>query len=359
MIMCGDFIDSQFGAVLGLTTMAAAGLGNWVSDVCGLGIGDAIERSAVRLGLNNGHLTPAQERMTSAKLVSLSAKVIGITLGCFAGMAPLLFLTPSKKEFSKEELELFDGIFGPAGLTTTNFSDFLERSTRRKVGEGHTLVDAEKPLPKMILMIRGTAAELDGDGCVTAKYFGRLGSRDRDEDQQSQCAKKVKLRGAVIGDKVFMDEAKAALPFGKHIVASTPVELIECGLKDLHELMENDKAIQGCMMSILYNEAMENIKRAKGDKASNQYRKLLTAVILDGQVDEREREFIAKHQADLRISDEEHFALLKGLGWDKESWARGRVSSYGEHPSSLPPGMTSSDLLRVAALLEQVASSMG
>merc|ERR1719181_1034430 len=63
MIVCGDAIDSQFGAVLGLTTMAAAGLGNWVSDVVGLGLGDAIERWCERLGLSNGRLSPAQEKL--------------------------------------------------------------------------------------------------------------------------------------------------------------------------------------------------------------------------------------------------------------------------------------------------------
>ena len=37
MIVCGDFIDAQFGVMFGLTTMASAGLGNWLSDTIGLG----------------------------------------------------------------------------------------------------------------------------------------------------------------------------------------------------------------------------------------------------------------------------------------------------------------------------------
>ena len=37
MIVCGDFIDAQFGVMFGLTTMASAGLGNWLSDTVGLG----------------------------------------------------------------------------------------------------------------------------------------------------------------------------------------------------------------------------------------------------------------------------------------------------------------------------------
>ncbi|CAK9008146.1 Transmembrane protein 65 [Durusdinium trenchii] len=50
MIVCGDFIDAQFGVMFGLTTMASAGLGNWLSDTIGLGLGDVIERSAAQLG---------------------------------------------------------------------------------------------------------------------------------------------------------------------------------------------------------------------------------------------------------------------------------------------------------------------
>merc|ERR1712012_940571 len=72
MIICGDSIDAHFGARLGLTTMAAAGLGNWVSDCVGLGLGDFIESIVARLGLSDGKLTLAQQKLRITKLVSLS-----------------------------------------------------------------------------------------------------------------------------------------------------------------------------------------------------------------------------------------------------------------------------------------------
>ena len=37
------------------------GLGNWLSDTIGLGLGDVIERTAGKMGLSNGNLSPAQE----------------------------------------------------------------------------------------------------------------------------------------------------------------------------------------------------------------------------------------------------------------------------------------------------------
>eukprot|EP00913_Durusdinium_trenchii_P032766 g30673.t1 len=98
MIVCGDFIDAQFGVMFGLTTMASAGLGNWLSDTIGLGLGDVIERSAAKMGLSNGGLSSlsktiqssaqhcaCKERMQIAKMTTLGGKLIGITLGCFAG----------------------------------------------------------------------------------------------------------------------------------------------------------------------------------------------------------------------------------------------------------------------------------
>ncbi len=43
MLIAGDAIDDTFGSALVISTMAAAALGNWVSDVLGLGVSNTIE----------------------------------------------------------------------------------------------------------------------------------------------------------------------------------------------------------------------------------------------------------------------------------------------------------------------------
>ena len=48
-ILAGEEIENQFGARLGLSTLAAAGLGNLLSDICGLGLADQIEVRATAL----------------------------------------------------------------------------------------------------------------------------------------------------------------------------------------------------------------------------------------------------------------------------------------------------------------------
>lgn len=96
MIIAGDAIDAQIGRMLSLSTLACAGLGNWISDVVGLGLGDVIERNAAKMGITDGGLTAAQEKMRISKLVNVMSKIIGISIGCFFGMVPLLWI--EKKE---------------------------------------------------------------------------------------------------------------------------------------------------------------------------------------------------------------------------------------------------------------------
>lgn len=50
-----------------LSTMAAAGLGNTISDVLGLGLAHYVERFCELLGLKAPKLTPAQMQMTSSR----------------------------------------------------------------------------------------------------------------------------------------------------------------------------------------------------------------------------------------------------------------------------------------------------
>ena len=50
MIQAGDFIDKQFGATLGISTLAAAAMGQVFSDVSGVLFGGTVEAFAVKMG---------------------------------------------------------------------------------------------------------------------------------------------------------------------------------------------------------------------------------------------------------------------------------------------------------------------
>lgn len=50
-LQAGEYIDLTVGVAIGISTMAAAGLGNTISDVAGVGLGGFVESVATKMGL--------------------------------------------------------------------------------------------------------------------------------------------------------------------------------------------------------------------------------------------------------------------------------------------------------------------
>lgn len=92
MVTAGDQIETSFGVVLGLSSMAAAGLGNTVSDVLGIQASGVIERSAGALGLPDPELSASQLETSPARRANVLASMLGITIGCLLGLLPLLVM---------------------------------------------------------------------------------------------------------------------------------------------------------------------------------------------------------------------------------------------------------------------------
>lgn len=83
--------------------MAAAGLGNALSDVAGIGSAWYVEQLAARVGVKYPNLSKQQGEMKSTKWVTQIGRGVGVLVGCLLGMFPLLFLpgratTEAKKE---------------------------------------------------------------------------------------------------------------------------------------------------------------------------------------------------------------------------------------------------------------------
>jgi len=333
MILCGDIIDAQLGAVMGLSTLAAAALGNWISDVCGLGLGDVIERSAPRLGLTDGKLTPAQEKLQVAKFTTLAGKLIGISLGCFAGMLPLLFLTPSKTEFQKQDLEIYDTVFRPHCVSTENFARLMEQGTKRWGHTGDVVVQGGVPNKKVVLLLRGEVTAYSrpegSEGKVIKKrdelplctYIGKL---EKDPPVTAQ-DRRVPSRGSIIGGTAIVDESRISTSYPNDVVACRNVEWVEWDLGPLVESMQGDQAIKAAVYSMLYSELIQTLAKDSHTKELLHYRTLLTAVLADGMLGARERTFMEAEKEKLHISDEDHWRLLQEVGWTKEGWERGSL----------------------------------
>lgn len=75
--------------------MAAAALGNAISDVAGVGSAQFVESLSRKLGLPQPKLDPRQYNAKSTTWAINIGRAIGVTIGCILGMVPLLFLPTS------------------------------------------------------------------------------------------------------------------------------------------------------------------------------------------------------------------------------------------------------------------------
>ena len=77
MLIAGDQIDAMFGATLGISVLAAAGLGNTLSDMVGISMGRIVEHKVFK-GENL--------EVGLAAWQIITAETVGITSGCLIGM---------------------------------------------------------------------------------------------------------------------------------------------------------------------------------------------------------------------------------------------------------------------------------
>ncbi|XP_072250730.1 transmembrane protein 65-like [Leuresthes tenuis] len=98
MIVAGTQIELSIGVILGISTMAAAALGNLVSDLAGLGLAGYVEALASRLGMQIPDLSPKQADMWQTRVSCHTGKAIGVGIGCILGMFPLLFFKDDDKK---------------------------------------------------------------------------------------------------------------------------------------------------------------------------------------------------------------------------------------------------------------------
>ncbi|CAG0898229.1 unnamed protein product [Cyprideis torosa] len=103
MITAGDIIDTKIGVLLGISTFTAAGLGNIVSGVAGIGSAHYVEAFAMKLGVHPPRLTRLQMDMSSVRVSVNIGRAIGVMIGCIIGMFPLLFINEKSRESKSNE----------------------------------------------------------------------------------------------------------------------------------------------------------------------------------------------------------------------------------------------------------------
>ncbi|XP_055637451.1 transmembrane protein 65 isoform X3 [Toxorhynchites rutilus septentrionalis] len=103
MIIAGDYIEHTLGLFMCISTMAAAALGNTISDVIGIGSAFYVEKLAEMIGVRPPKMTPLQLELKTSRRAANMGRVVGITIGCLLGMCPLLFRDDEEDDAKKEK----------------------------------------------------------------------------------------------------------------------------------------------------------------------------------------------------------------------------------------------------------------
>tara|TARA_B110001452_G_scaffold261312_1_gene259974 strand:- start:165 stop:1400 length:1236 start_codon:yes stop_codon:yes gene_type:complete len=158
MILAGDRIDATLGVAFGFSTLFAAGLGNLISDVAGISLGEAIEGACHRVGLEAPELSAAQYALRSTRVTKWLAGATGLTIGCVLGMVPLLFISDRKHVyFSDDDLALYQRQFAPYGVSPEQFFALMQSGTWHQVEAGSMLVRQGEQMDRVLLLHSGCA----------------------------------------------------------------------------------------------------------------------------------------------------------------------------------------------------------
>ncbi|KAG7374049.1 Fis family transcriptional regulator [Nitzschia inconspicua] len=106
MITAGEAIDQTFGVALGISTMAAAGFGQCVSDVAGITSGGLVDAAVSKLNLPQHGLSQEQLGLRLSRIYSTFGACIGVLTGCLLGMSVLLFMDTDRADRAKKAKEL-------------------------------------------------------------------------------------------------------------------------------------------------------------------------------------------------------------------------------------------------------------
>ncbi|EFO24756.1 hypothetical protein LOAG_03727 [Loa loa] len=110
MLVAGGYIDKTIGTWFALSTMAAAALGNTVSDAAGVGLAHYVGIIVSKCGIKHPVLNSEQLESSFVRAVANLGRGIGLIAGCLIGMFPLLFFdSTSSKTKSQNPTDQNDG----------------------------------------------------------------------------------------------------------------------------------------------------------------------------------------------------------------------------------------------------------
>jgi putative methionine-R-sulfoxide reductase with GAF domain len=211
MLVAGDYIDMTLGVSLGISTLAAAGLGNLLSDVGGVWAGGVIERGSTSIGVTAPMLTRAEENHQRTKSTENLGSAFGVSVGCLIGMLPLLFMDTGKAQNMKRQAStesIFREVFEEVHLLL-----HAERATLFLLSEDQkhlwSLVGADaEDVNKVLVPVDSSVAGISvlerrslrvEDAQKHPKFFGAVDRHTGFQTNDLLCAPIINAENKIIG----------------------------------------------------------------------------------------------------------------------------------------------------------------
>jgi len=343
MITVGDAIDANLGATLGFSAIAAAGMGNAMSDVLGHYCGDAIERFAGMLGLEPPLLTDEQKESKSAESCRKHGGGIGLALGCLLGMCPLLWtgILKRPKALTDEEKDLYKSVFAPLGVGDEQFAAAIQAGEWKTVEKGMKILEAGKPKDKIILLHSGLTHAVQGDEVIST-----YASKTAHYALKASSSAKKDLGFFIGGSKLCQSLAEKHMDPEHHETDSQPykydiiaaegsVRYLEWRFDEMIDVCNENREIERAIIAIMTKELTMRARFAKQKLEADQltskmhiYSLIVRAILADDVVTPGEQEFVRHYRDTHSISDDEMLMVLKENSWTVQDWERGHRTDH-------------------------------
>jgi len=202
----------------------------------------------------------------------------------------------------------------------------------------------------------------------TRSYRGKL---QNDEEQLSGSAAiggapRVRFRGCLIGGSKLVEDSWPGKKYTYDVRTTAPSRYIEWPRGAIKELMSADHDVETAMLSIFHADLLSYTRQNKrADRQAHEssgykevdldhekhleiYSLVLAVVAADNYIHPSERTLCNDFRARYGLSNEDHVAALKGVGWTLRDW---NLSSR-ENKDDEGPTRTAMDLSsRISKLL--------
>jgi hypothetical protein len=219
-------------------------------------------------------------------------------------------------KFSVEEGELYYRLFAPFGVEPHLFYRLLKLAEWRTYEKGQVIVESDKPLKHVHLLVHGMASAWTENDEILYTYSATD-------------------NGCIIGATAVVDPTVLGRSYPNKILACEKVRAVSFDARGLRKfLKENDSSAEAAVLHLMYVDLLGALRRdRKLGEALQELKSLLQKYSESGVVDPKGRRTVREFLEDHKITDMQFKGILQSVGWTVQEWKDGaKHSSQVFHP---------------------------